>query len=233
MNEDINIISLVLAKLDNNDMWFTTKADPTVEEARSYYKLDDYGDLTEKAVAKIEKQVKDLVGDGAIDIDDAVDLWVNDALVAHTVDFKDNLVTKFKDKPVAGSLEAYENPVQFPKTKVENYQRRLYEVNNKSKDLISNMFSDNSFDSDSPAGQIVMRTSEMFNALSDKGYDVEVTFDNGESTSAVQLGKQGGKVVITITNANQPLRAFATGNFEIIDENIQVLEDIKSQIEAL
>lgn len=648
MNEDINIISLVLAKLDNNDMWFTTKADPTVEEARSYYKLDDYGDLTEKAVAKIEKQVKDLVGDGAIDIYDAVDLWVNDALVAHTVDFKDNLVTKFKDKPVVDNIEAYKNPIQFAQSKkvesrkiiegvlkniqledeidewkvysadvdtklgkniiatfknyeddegnvitniridyntannkyivnyvdndgrfhqidyklsddelsqiagnkkveaktkktegagagynvsgtltnirvnsyevvdeyvdnsdyggqekcfvlkcdidvdiedmkfssyeyggeiefpvkakitnlvlfdydydedssenveldeagiigaleditfedvlgagwvhqaftgtfetsidgssysvltadnctisidnekvidyidnkvtgnidlytyavldeegeelkddfsdeeeaikyaqehngvkvariyhnwkligadgslddepeneviwerdydkhykydnevneskkvteefwedgekyeykgiviqqsisdkgkkiysilnrqepfsipdfsslraakqyidnnnlksyrvTENYQKRLDEVNNKSKDLISNMFSDNSFDSDSPAGQIIMRTSEMFNALSDKGYDVEVTFDNGESTSAVQLGKQGGKVVITITNANQPLRAFATGNFEIIDENIQVLEDIKSQIEAL
>ena len=115
----------------------------------------------------------------------------------------------------------------------ENYQRRLDEVNNKSKNLISDLFSSNDFDSDSPAGQIVMRTSEMFNALSDKGYDVEVTFDNGESTSAIQLGQQGGKVMITITNTNQPLRAFTSGNFEINDENIKILQDIQSQIEVL
>lgn len=115
----------------------------------------------------------------------------------------------------------------------ENYQRRLDEVNNKSKNLISDLFSSNDFDSDSPAGQIVMRTSEMFNALSDKGYDVEVTFDNGESTSAIQLGQQGGKVMITITNTDQPLRAFTSGNFEINDQNIKILQDIQSQIEVL
>lgn len=115
----------------------------------------------------------------------------------------------------------------------ENYQRRLDEVNNKSKNLISDLFSSNDFDGDSPAGQIVMRTSEMFNALSDKGYDVEVTFDNGESTSAIQLGQQGGKVMITITNTDQPLRAFTSGNFEINDQNIKILQDIQSQIEVL
>lgn len=119
------------------------------------------------------------------------------------------------------------------KTLSENYQRRLDEVNNKSKNLISSMFTDNSFDSDSKQGQIVMRTSEMFNALSDKGYDVEVTFDNGESTSAIQLGQQGGKVMITITNTDQPLRAFTAGNIEVTDESIKILQDIQTQIEVL
>lgn len=117
--------------------------------------------------------------------------------------------------------------------KTENYQKRLDEVNNKSKNLISDMFSNSDFDSDSPQGKIIMRTSEMFNALSDKGYDVEVTFDNGESTSAIQLGQQGGKVLITITNTNQPLRAFTSGNFEINDQNIEILQDIQDQINVL
>ena len=499
MEENINIFALVLDELNKNDMWFTTKADPTAEEASSYYKLDEYGEPTEATVKKIEKEVTSLIGDGAVDVYDAVELWVNDTLVACRIDYKDNLVTQFEDKPVVDNIEAYENPVQFPQskkveaktkkteyykmpddehiiwdsevdyydddymeevrnnqyqdylndlgedetpedfetwyedyvevasyddnnylvedleenilpeidkqvnddfifmdayygsnypdfrksqgggaifkngidglknaltqydrscvttkdgiigvifddhdgthtgtlfttpdnkvellkalgyediikkeydeedlerynhndlmeqefeedlyynnvdvgkvceyidllkpikdtisgyankseskkierkkkqieafknrkvnfnkcTKEENYQRRLDEVNNKSKNLISDLFSSNDFDSDSPAGQIVMRTSEMFNALSDKGYDVEVTFDNGESTSAIQLGQQGGKVMITITNTDQPLRAFTSGNFEINDQNIKILQDIQSQIEVL
>ena len=95
------------------------------------------------------------------------------------------------------------------------------------------MFQDESFDSDSNQGQIVMRTSQLFNALSDKGYDVQVSFDNGESQSAILLGQQGGKVLITITNADQPLRAFASGNFELTEDNIRVLDDIQEQITAL
>ena len=147
-----------------------------------------------------------------------------------------NYVKKYnKSESKKKQIEAFKNrKVNFNKcTKEENYQRRLDEVNNKSKNLISDLFSSSDFDSDSPAGQIVMRTSEMFNALSDKGYDVEVTFDNGESTSAIQLGQQGGKVMITITNTDQPLRAFTSGNFEINDQNIKILQDIQSQIEVL
>lgn len=149
--------------------------------------------------------------------------------------FDDEVEESRKVERKKKQIEAFKNrKVNFNKrTKEENYQRRLDEVNNKSKNLISDMFSSNDFDSDSPAGQIVMRTSEMFNALSDKGYDVEVTFDNGESTSAIQLGQQGGKVMITVTNTNQPLRAFTSGNFEINDQNIKILQDIQSQIEVL
>ena len=95
------------------------------------------------------------------------------------------------------------------------------------------MFQADDFDSDSKSGQIVMRTSELFNALSDKGYDVQVAFDNGESTNTILLGQQGGQVIITITDTNQPLRAFSSGNFEITDENIKVLTDIKDQISAI
>ena len=117
--------------------------------------------------------------------------------------------------------------------KIENYKRRLKEENNKSANLISDMFQSSDFDADSKQGQIVMRTSELFNALSDKGYDVQVSFDNGESTNAVLLGQQGGQVIITINNTDQPLRAFASGNFEVTNDNINVLKDIQEQISTL
>ena len=330
-----NIIDLLISKLNSEGLWFTTKADPTFEEPSSYYKLDEYGDLTEASVKKIEKEIKSLIGDGAVDINEAIDVWVNDAVLAFTIDFKENLVTKFKDKQVVDQIEAYENSIQlgeskkitenedrikvifrkeledgdiiavFPELpsnedmmvcyahigqhsemslgyynentipatpkeykdlkaelenivgyslevvtelseskkvnfnvctkdiKVENVQRRLAEENNKSANLISDMFKSKDFDSDSKAGQIVMRTSTLFNVLSDRGYDVQVAFDNGESTNSILLGQQGGQVIITITNTDQPLRAFTSGNFEINDENIKILTDIQSQIETL
>lgn len=121
MEDNVDIINLVLAKLDSEDIWFTSKLDPTIEEASSYYQLDEYGEPTEKTVKKIEKEVLSLIGDGAVDIVDAVELWKNDQLCAFRLDFKDNLVTKYADKPVVDNIEAYENPVQFPQSKkVEN-----------------------------------------------------------------------------------------------------------------
>ena len=53
MEDNIDIINLVLAKLDSEDIWFTSKLDPTIEEASSYYQLDEYGEPTEKTVKKI------------------------------------------------------------------------------------------------------------------------------------------------------------------------------------
>lgn len=125
------------------------------------------------------------------------------------------------------TLESKEYSKQVKK---EGYKRRINEENNKSANLISDMFTSSDFDSESKQGQIVMRTSNLFNALSDKGYDVQVAFDNGESTSAILLGEQGGQVVITINNTNQPLRAFTTGNFEINKENLDILTDIENEI---
>ena len=117
--------------------------------------------------------------------------------------------------------------------KEENVKRRLKEENNKSANLISQMIQDKNFDADSNAGKIVLRTSELFNALSDKGYDVQVAFDNGESTSAVLLGEQGGQVIITITDSQQPLKAFASGNFEINNDNTDIMNNIADIVKAV
>lgn len=477
--ETKNIIDMLITELNKNGMWFTTKADPTYNEAPSYYKLNQYGDLEESAEKKIANEIENFIGDGAVDITDAVDLWIEEALSDSKIAYTEQLVTKFKDKPVVNGIEAYtsqvmkenkettnlnesgdyvskienkklaegggagytikgtlgdikvnsfnikneqedkygiktyeiscdieatfndiicesyyygdevpqanikitsitlddnmvvsddtptelnketikysldgikiedvigggfvhqtfngemncdvdgsvyqefylshiiftivdedvidfidqavqgdnyvtqydvfdstddlidtlddeESAIQFAKenngvrvmkntykvsfsgdyddteesdmvwekstleskeyskqVKKEGYKRRINEENNKSANLISDMFTSSDFDSESKQGQIVMRTSNLFNALSDKGYDVQVAFDNGESTSAILLGEQGGQVVITINNTNQPLRAFTTGNFEINKENLDILTDIENEI---
>lgn len=246
--ENNEIVGLVVNKLNSEDMWFTQKTDPTWCNPTHYYKLDEYGDLTEGAIKEIVKEVKSYIGDGAVSIDDAIDIWVQEALADCRIDYKGSLVTKFKDKPIVDGIEAYNsNMLQEKYNNIkessdyiskydelnEDYKRRLKEENNKSANLISQMFQADDFDSDSKAGQIVMRTSELFNALSDKGYDVQVAFDNGESTNTILLGQQGGQVVITITNTDQPLRAFTSGNFEITDDNIKILTDIKDQISTI
>ena len=335
MDSTQDIINSLITKLYREDMWFTTKQDPTYQEAPSYYKLDKYGDLEEKEQEKIAKQIQNYIGDGAVDIEDAIELWMNEAAINNQIAYNDVLVTKFEPKQVVNQIDAYEvnlkenkeiktelydpiesklpdlarevqefmydfdtydyndnyiddeeafedamqalvHPVsreqtinklkeiikedneqsikdkaqelinrinefekelevyeESKKLKTESFKTRLKEENNKSQNLISQKFQDKSFDSDSKEGQIVMRTSELFNALSDKGFDVQVSFDNGESQSSILLGQQGGKVLITITDASQPLRAFSSGNYELTEDNIKLLDTIREQITAL
>lgn len=155
------------------------------------------------------------------------------------IDYEDNiedynecvkLLSKFDDVALQESKKLKSTLYESSNT---SKRKRLNEENQKSADLISKALSSKDFDMESPTGQIISRTSELFNVLSSKQYDVQVTFDNGESQSAILLGNQGGKVVITITNGNEPLKAFASGNFELTEENFEVLKDIKEQISVL
>ena len=68
--DEKTIIQMLLNKMLEEGLWFTTKNDPTYEEASSYYELDQYGDLTDKAQSKIVKEIEDKLGDGAVEIDD-------------------------------------------------------------------------------------------------------------------------------------------------------------------
>ena len=117
--------------------------------------------------------------------------------------------------------------------KTENYKTRLKEENTKSLNLISQMFQDDDFDANSNEGKIVVKTSTLFNTLSDKGYDVQVGFDNGDSQSTILLGQQGGSVNITITDATKPLQAFTSGSIELNDGNLKVLQDITEIIQNI
>ena len=418
--EDNEIIELLIQKLIEAGEWFTTKQDPTFTEAPYYYKLDEYGDPTEESKNKIIKEIKDFIGDGAVDIEDAIDLWINEATMQYKVSYIDNLVTQFEPKPLIDQIEAYpvnlqesfnkdevetlkadttkivsthlaksglisfeinpevslavkdtiiilkyklldkdidintlfniiddlkidlieqltratyridridvlidrdgENlnivvqifegkpPIEttadikveangyidggvltkmpdtlnqsckYPKwndemwkqcyndfvesrmaiyngdsrtkmislkqdaqkynlpelqftpesykddikklaveyanskearynnnydklpssLKTESVKTKIEEENTKSLNLISSMFTAEDFDAESPQGKLIIRTSQLFNELSDKGYDVQVTFDNGESQSNILLGNSGGKIIITI-----------------------------------
>ena len=120
MNDD-KILNLLYAALEDQDIWFTTKNDPTYAEAPSYYKLNEYGELTKEAKKQIVKDIKSYIGDGAVDEVDAVDMWVNENLANYKIAFKDTLVTKFKQKPVVDQIDAYEVPV-------ENKSNNLNEV---------------------------------------------------------------------------------------------------------
>ena len=89
------------------------------------------------------------------------------------------------------------------------------------------------FDSESNAGKIVLRTQDLFTALSDLGLDVDVTFDNGDSTSTIQLGTAGGKVVITINDPEKPLKAFMSGNVELTGDSLEKFQSIEDRIKTV
>lgn len=453
--EDKEIIELLIQELIEAGEWFTTKKDPTFEEAPSYYELDQYGDPTENTKKKIVNEIKDYIGDGAVNIEDAIELWINEATMQYKVSFIDNLVTQFEQKPVVDQIEAYPvelkeafnkeevedykaevtrivtnhlvkggpisyevNPVisleikdtililkykildskdngllfdqvdeiktdlieqltranhridridvyidrdkeiglnltvqifegkpaiettadikveangyiedgiltkmpdilnkssKYPKwndemwkqcyndfiesrmaiyngdsrtkmislkqdaetynlpelqftpesyeddikkmaikyadskearynnnynklplsLKTESAKTKMEEENTKSLNLISSMFTAEDFDADSPQGQIVIKTSQLFNELSDKGYNVQVNFDNGESQSDILLGDIGGKVTITINGTNEPIKAFTQGSFELTDDIINTLNEIKDLVDNI
>lgn len=453
--EDKEIIELLIQELIEAGEWFTTKKDPTFEEAPSYYELDQYGDPTENTKKKIVNEIKDYIGDGAVDIENAIELWINEATMQYKVSFIDNLVTQFEQKPVVDQIEAYpvnlqesfnkdevetlkadttkivsthlakSGPISFeinpeislavkdtiiilkyklldkdidintlfniiddlkidlieqltratyrinridvlidrdgenlnivvqifegkpaiettadikveangyiedgiltkmpdilnksskyPKwnnemwkqcyndfiesrmaiyngdsrtkmislkqdaetynlpelqftpesyeddikkmaikyadskearynnnynklplsLKTESAKTKMEEENTKSLNLISSMFTAEDFDVDSPQGQIVIKTSQLFNELSDKGYNVQVNFDNGESQSDILLGDIGGKVTITINGTNEPIKAFTQGSFELTDDIINTLNEIKDLVDNI
>ena len=92
---------------------------------------------------------------------------------------------------------------------------------------------DETFDAESNRGKMILRAQEVFNKLSDLGYNVEVTIDNGDAELDILLGQQGGKAVITLNSDNQPIKAFASGNFELTKSNLEILNDINEQIQNI
>ena len=110
--------------------------------------------------------------------------------------------------------------------KLEGARERLDERNEQSADIIEKALQGITDNTSDKENGIITKTSELFNSLSDRGYDVQVSFDNGESTSSISIGQQGANILITITDPEQPLRAFASGNFELNDDTIKMIKDI-------
>lgn len=112
------------------------------------------------------------------------------------------------------------------KVLTEGARRRLNERNEQSASVIDKALQGISEDTSDKESGIIIKTSELFKKLSDRGYDVQVSFDNGESTSSIAIGQQGANVLITITDADQPLRAFISGNLEINDDSLKMIKSI-------
>ncbi len=145
-------------------------------------------------------------------------------------DIKDKLLDTISANMVEDEKEKI---VASKEIKTENAKARLKEENNKSQNVISDMMTSPEFDSESNQGKIVLRTSELFNVLSAKGYDVQTTFDNGESQNTILLGQQGGVINITVNSDNQPLRAFTSGSFEVNEDNLNILQDVMKEIKVV
>ena len=222
MENDNEIYNAIISQLREQDLWFTTKSDPTYEEPSNYIELDEYGDPTEKSIERMVKEVKNYIGDGASEIEDAINLWINEQLMNYKVSYIENLVTRFEDKPVVDQIEAYINPVQL----TESVKTNLKEQSTQSLKLISDKLNDPNFDENSKAGQIVLKTSELFNKISDKDFDASIDFDNGSSQITILLGQTGGQINITITDADKPIKGFLSGNMEINEYLIEDLNDI-------
>lgn len=227
--EDINILELVIDNMKDRDLWFTTKSDPTYTEPGNYIDLNEYGEPTEKSEERIIKEVNNLVGNGAIDIEDAVDVWIQDQLTECTIDYIDNLKTKFEPKPVVDQIDAYHTPTEAKLTEQNtldniSIKQHLTEDTERSRQVIASMMSSEDFDANSNEGKIVTRTLELLNKLQDANYEVDVKFDNGESLSTVSFDN-GLNVNITINTSNEII-PYASGNFEINTEVVQLFNNL-------
>lgn len=131
-----------------------------------------------------------------------------------------SLIADYKQK--INNLEKKEEK----KTLIEGVRQRLNERNEQSAGVIEQALNGITDQTSEQEAGIITKTSELFQSLSDRGYDVQVSFDNGESTSSISIGQQGANVLITITDAEQPLRAFASGNFEINDDSMKMIKSI-------
>lgn len=108
--EDKQIIELLLKCMKRDELNFTTKLDNIYEEPDRYFELDEYGDLTEKEQKRVVKEIKDIIGDGASDINEAVEVYVQrcnrDNRIAYFWDRKVHF--KQKEEPIVPGLEASE-----------------------------------------------------------------------------------------------------------------------------
>ena len=115
--------------------------------------------------------------------------------------------------------------------KVESKQP-LVEENQKSKQLIDNLLTSDNFNADTPQGKVVLRTSKVFNELSKDGYDVQISFDNGEGIASIAVDKKGGAIVVPISDNNK-LNATLSGNIPLNVENMNAITDVFTSIASL
>jgi len=76
-------------------------------------------DPTDKTISKIINEVKDKIGDGAIKIEDAIEIWLGDQQVNYNIAYVDNIITEFETKSVIDQIEVYNKPAEMPLTEAK------------------------------------------------------------------------------------------------------------------
>ena len=234
--------SLAEGKIAYKDYLVTKFKDkPVVDDIQAYEVKTENKELNESEFAN-EDLLNDFtqyVANNAVELKDGLyEIEVPKELGYEPVLNTDMLKKAYMKVKKLFNLDNGDTSIIFESKKVEtnlneSVKTRLKEENTKSLNLISQMFQNEDFDANSNEGKIVVKTSTLFNTLSDKGYDVQVGFDNGDSQSTILLGQQGGSVNITITDATKPLQAFTSGSIELNDDNLKVLQDITEIIQNI
>ena len=234
--------SLAEGKIAYKDYLVTKFKDkPVVDDIQAYEVKTEGKELNESEFAN-EDLLNDFtqyVANNAVELKDGLyEIEVPKELGYEPVLNTDMLKKAYMKVKKLFNLDNCDTSIIFESKKVEtnlneSVKTRLKEENTKSLNLISQMFQNEDFDANSNEGKIVVKTSTLFNTLSDKGYDVQVGFDNGDSQSTILLGQQGGSVNITITDATKPLQAFTSGSIELNDDNLKVLQDITEIIQNI
>ena len=105
-NEEI--INNLYEKLKSEDLWFVTEIDYDFGGA-DLYKLNEYGKLAdEREISKVVKEIEDYIGNGAIDITDAIQCWIDNALMNSQISYITNLHNKFEDEELVDGMNIYE-----------------------------------------------------------------------------------------------------------------------------
>ena len=234
--------SLAEGKIAYKDYLVTKFKDkPVVDDIQVYEVKTEGKELNESEFAN-EDLLNDFtqyVANNAVELKDGLyEIEVPKELGYEPVLNTDMLKKAYMKVKKLFNLDNGDTSIIFENKKVEtnlneSVKTRLKEENTKSLNLISQMFQNDDFDANSNEGKIVVKTSTLFNTLSDKGYDVQVGFDNGDSQSTILLGQQGGSINITITDATRPLQAFTSGSIELNDDNLKVLKDITEIIQNI
>ena len=91
-------------------------------------------------------------------------------------------------------------------------------------EVVEQEINDPNFNPESPEGQVLLRTQQLYTQLSQARIDSDVTYDNGEGQVTITLN-DGGQIIIPITDNNTKL--------EMVGTNIILDQDLVQLINQL
>lgn len=229
-----NIIEKLYEKLKSNEQWFTTDLDPVWGGNRDRFELDQYGELTEKETKKVIKEIENYIGDGAGNLDEAIELFIENAYADELIGCTCSLHKHFEEKPIVPGLEATEVIINKPNSASEGVLNELTEsVEEKEVDVKEEIVEEEPDKEEkkeikSVEQRITDRTQDVYNKLVDAGYTVDISTDNGNSELAVEI--ENGQILVNINDPDAKLVPVTSGSIVLNDKNEEQINNIKKII---